>query len=110
MTPDRVEDMLYLWKRWMHGGKSKHLGYPTRSSTGDVQVDNAEFDQMVAEADDRCARATDAAIDELPANNKAAVYRKHLGGPFAGSANVLEAYYVVAVALLGRALDRRGIA
>ena len=108
MTEDRVKDMLYLWKRSMYAGKSKHLGYPSRSSGGFADA-SEDFDQAVGAADDRCAKATDSAIDGLPSDNKAAVYAKHLGGAWTLPDGLLGVHYASAVLQVGRALDRKGI-
>lgn len=109
MTADRAEWHLWNWANWMHGGLSGHLRIAPSSSSA-AQVDNADFDRMVTEADDRCAKATDSAIDGLTPTEKAAVYAKHLRGQWAASQTVLDAYYTLARLQVGRTLERKGIA
>lgn len=107
MTEDRVEWHLWNFANWERGGWRGQLAMPSRS--GCVQVDHADFDKMVEEADRRCAEATGAVISALPANERAAVHAKHLETLWTLPERVLGLYYRSAVGLVGRGLDRRGI-
>lgn len=108
MIFDRIEEHLWRWARWMYAGKTMHLRHRSKAAGGFADA-SSDFDTMVEAADIRCAEATDAAIDELPPTQRAAVHAKWLETNWSLPDEVLGAYYRVAVEAIGRGLDKRGI-
>jgi hypothetical protein len=107
MIEDRVSWMLWNWSRWMYGGATRHLRHRSRASAGTGWGTDSEA--LVEKADLRCAEATDACVDDLPAPEHAAVYAMHLEGLWALPEPALAPYYRSAVGMVGRGLDKRGI-
>jgi hypothetical protein len=69
----RLDWLLDNWAAWMRG-KSGPRGLPTKS-VGLRSVAGSDFTEMVDAVDVRLARAIDAIIDSLPANERLAILR-----------------------------------
>lgn len=110
MTEDRLDWHLWNWGNWMHGGKSSHLHYRDSASSGMGKSHGSQFDEMVEDADARCAEATDGCIESLSPKGKAAIYAHHLGGPWFDEGPSLAVFYRAACINIARRLDRMGIA
>ena len=93
----------------MHGGLSRHLQHRNSASSGMGRSHTSDFDTMADEADVRCAEATDACIESLSANGKAAIYAHCLGGPWMLPSPSLAVFYRGAAMSIARRLDRMGI-
>ena len=84
-------------------------GYPSKASGGMGNSSNSTFDEMLHEAEIRCARATWSAIQDLPADERVAVEHVHCSDRYADSeAPPIEAY-TRALPAIRAGLIRRGI-
>lgn len=74
MTDDRLSDLLDLWAQWMHEADLPE-GLPKRSpvALGRYAV-GTDFDEMCESMDIQQAEAVDAAIGDLPLNERVAVH------------------------------------
>lgn len=109
MTDDRVDWHLWNWAIHMRRGTSNHLKHRNAASSGIGRSGSEDFDQMVDSADKRCAEATGTAIDDLPKNDRCAVYATHLEQPCDLPPVAVAIYYRAACIEIGRKLDRVGI-
>lgn len=110
MSEERVDWNLWNWARHMRATRESGLDYPSRASGGLENYrsggdDEAEYEQCCKD----WAATTDAAIDDLPATNKQAVYAVHLDGPWLLPEIARGLYYRDSIGLLARELSRRGI-
>jgi hypothetical protein len=73
MTDERLSYLLDAWREWMRESDHRaELGYPS-TAAGIRWRPPGDFDSMVAALDDTMALAVDAAVDSLPALERAAV-------------------------------------
>lgn len=76
MTDDRLSYLLDLWVEYMRGqlgGRGLPDGYDSRAHIGSSTV-SKEWDAMVASTERWQAETIDAAIDDLPMNERVAVH------------------------------------
>lgn len=79
MTDDDLSNHLHAWRAWCRR-PDLALGYP--STAAGIRYSNGQdFDAMVDWLDDRIALAVDAAVDDLPVNERIAVRCAVLDGP-----------------------------
>jgi hypothetical protein len=73
MNDQRLTYLLESWRDWMRESDHRaELGYPS-TAAGIRWRPPGDFDSMVATLDDTMALAVDAAVDSLPALERAAV-------------------------------------
>lgn len=108
MDDQRLTYLLQTWRDWMRESDS-HLGYPTRAA-GIRYKAGDDFDAMVDSLDRTMALAVDAAVDDLPLNERTSVYACVLaGGKVWRLREPIEVVYGRARALLKISLKARGI-
>ena len=78
---EAVVGILTEWAAWMQG-YSPRLGYPTHAAMLSTGGSSDTFEDMCDEADAQRNHAVDTCIDDLPPNQKAAVYRRYLSAVF----------------------------
>lgn len=108
MTADRVQWHLWNWQGWMFRRGLRRLWYPSKASGGMGRSHRSDFDEMVAQVDARCARATFAVINDLPRPQCLAIHHKHLGSVYRVRFDLDIAYAEGCVAV-GKELTKRGI-
>ena len=109
MTDDDLSNHLHAWKSWCNR-PDLGLGYPT-TAAGIRYSTGADFDGMIDWLDDRIALAVDAAVDDLPVNERIAVRCAVLDGPRVWRfREPLEVVYGRAREMLKVGLHARGIA
>ena len=74
----RLDWHLSNWRTWMHSGELSKLRAPAKSAGFMAGGYNNDFDSMCEIADVRAARAMDAMIESLPANETAAIHHRYL--------------------------------
>lgn len=109
MTEDRVDWHLWNWAQYHRRSRARPQGYPNASTGLHNYTSGLDFDAECDWIDKRCAIATDAAVDDLPALERMAVYAKHLEGLWGLPEPALGLYYRSAIGMLGKRLDRRGV-
>ena len=76
----RLSDLLDIWAEWMRG-KEGPAGYSSRAHIGSSTA-SKEWDAMLADMEVWQAKAVNAAIDDLPINEAAAVYHVKLASVY----------------------------
>lgn len=107
MTGDRLSWHLWNWEQWMFRRGLRRLWYPSKSA-GPWKRSSLDFDEMVAAVDNRCARAVDVIISDLPRHQCLAIHHKHLASVYRVRYDLDKAYEEGCVAV-GKELARRGI-
>lgn len=107
MSDDRLSWHLWNWARW-HRLDPSRLGYPRKASGGAQCYTNTDFDAMCNTADDACAEAVEAAINDLPMMEKVAIHHYHLYAVYR-SREPIEPIYNRACDAVKKTLTRRGI-
>ena len=112
MDEARLDFHLSNWAEWQRDRPSDFgRSYPFCASGGIRSDASRDFDSMVAEADAKCARATDAVVDGLPPIERASVYHVHLETAFRypDIGRSVERAYSLARVAIKTGLKRRGI-
>ena len=78
---EAVVGILTEWASWMHG-YSPRLGYPNHSAMLSSGGNSDTFEDMCDTADAQRNQTVDSCVDDLPPNQKAAVYRRYLAAVF----------------------------
>ena len=78
---EAVIGILMDWADWMKGYDSKG-GYPKRSAGFSMATVVGTFEDMCDHADAHRNQVVDSCIDDLPPNQKAAIYRCYLWAVF----------------------------
>ena len=78
---EAVVGILTEWAAWMQG-YSPRLGYPTHAAMLSTGGNSSTFDNMCDAADAQRNQAVDSCVDDLPPNQKAAIYRRYLAAVF----------------------------
>jgi hypothetical protein len=108
VTDDDLSSHLSAWRDWCRR-PDLGLGYPT-TAAGIRYRNGEDFDAMVDWLDDRIALAVDAAVDDLPVNERISVRCTVLDGPRAWRfREPLEVVYGRAREMLKVSLNARGI-
>ncbi len=81
MSSDRLEFHFDNWRKWMRKDGVTD-GAPGKACGCVGGGYSQTFDEMVADADVRCARITDAVINSLPPVERSAIYREYLHAVF----------------------------
>lgn len=76
IQPKQLSEYLEIWREWMQGYDNKQ-SYPSRDSIMSGTGSKA-FDAMVATMETEQAKTVDAAVDDLPAVERSAVYHVKL--------------------------------
>lgn len=107
-APERVEWHLQNWRDWMLAG-SMVKSLPRKASGGMGRTFASSFDDMVEEADVRCAAIVDAIIDSLPILQQAAVSHFYLAAVWRFHRSSPDEQIDAAKDAIGRALASRGV-
>lgn len=78
---EAVVGILTEWAAWMQG-YSPRLGYPNHSAMLSSGGNSDTFEDMCDAADAQRNQSVDSCVDDLPPNQKAAVYRRYLAAVF----------------------------
>lgn len=76
-----VVGMLSEWADWMRGDEAGR-GYPRKSAMLQSGYVSSTFEDLCDLADAQRCRIVDACIDDLPPNQRAAIYRCYLASVF----------------------------
>ena len=108
MTDERLFQLLDLWADWMHGAELPE-GYAKRSAValGRYCV-GTDFDEMCESMDVQQAEAMDAAIADLPMNERVAVHAVKLCSAWKLRESI-DVVYSRACVMLKIGLNVRGI-
>ena len=108
MTADRLSWHLWNWEHWMYRRDWRRLWYPGKASGGMGRSHRSDFDEMVQRVDNRCARAVDTVINDLPRHQALAIHHKHLAAVYRVRYD-LDSAYAEGCAAVARGLFKRGI-
>lgn len=78
---EAVVGILTDWANWMKG-YSPNLGYPSHSMMLSSGGNSSTFEDMCDAADAQRNHAVDSCVDDLPPNQKAAIYHRYLAAVF----------------------------
>lgn len=109
METKRIESHLYDWAIWHQADRGDARGYPGRAM-GITYKPTTDFDEMVREVDVRVARIVETCVDELALWEKQALFHKYLGAKWAGTPAIYVQCVESATFLLGKKLEKRGVA
>jgi len=73
-----VDYVLVIWARWMRGYQAG-IGFRNRSVGLETGGNSQTFDAMCEDADRALAKATNAAIEDLPPAQECAIHNAYLG-------------------------------
>ena len=109
MTDERLSVLLDLWKEWMQAEELPD-GFPGRAAVAlGRYVVGTDFDEMCESMDIRQAEAVNAAIDDLPMNERIAVHSTKLCSVWKFTREPIELVYERACEMLKVGLAMRGI-
>ena len=103
---EAVVGILTDWANWMKG-YSPNLGYPSHSIMLSSGGNSSTFEDMCDAADAHRNQAVDSCIDDLPPDQRAAIYRRYLAAVF--RLRDYETAIVLAHDALEVALRRKGM-
>jgi hypothetical protein len=106
MDDKRLSYLLQTWADWLRE-PAVHLGYPT-TAAGIRWRSADDWEDLVDHLDETMARAVDTAVDDLPLNERTAVYATVIG-PMVRLREPVQDVYDRARGLLKIRLRARGI-
>jgi hypothetical protein len=106
MDDKRLSYLLQTWADWLRQ-PAVHLGYPT-TAAGIRWRSADDWEDLVDHLDETMARAVDTAVDDLPLNERTAVYAVVIG-PMVRLREPVQDVYDRARGLLKVRLRARGI-
>lgn len=107
MIEARVLFYLDLWQSFMKTNKN-NLGYPS-AAAGFLTGGISSFEDLADESDSQSARVVDSVIDDLPTNQKEAIYFAYLGQNTKLDDRVIKAYHDKAIDTLCRKLSEKNL-
>lgn len=110
MDDDRLDWHLWNWSNWQRSsfaGTVRALWYPASSPAIGISH-GADFDELVAAVDQRCAEAVESALDGCTVAERCAVHHVHLHAVYRPRIGLDEAYQA-ARRKIADGLDERGI-
>lgn len=107
MSPDRADQHLCNWALWMSQGSYRHLKVRLMSAEAGRRWGTDDIENMYDSMDAMAARATNAAVSDLPPLPKMAVHAYYLGHPWVQPV-MLSPTVSLACELVGAALERKG--
>lgn len=109
VTDDRLSYLLDTWREWMRRPDHlRALGYPPTAAGIRFRAQD-DFDGMVDYLDETMALAVDAAVDDLPLNERTAVHAVVIGPMVWRFREPINDVYERARELIKAALHMRGI-
>lgn len=110
MTEERLTWHLENWAAWQRRrfGEFRRLWYP-RKASGNFQCDHSDFDDMVEQADTRCAKAVEAILSDLTVIQECAIHHQLLAAVYNFPRANFEQQYGFARELIRKGLTLRGI-
>ncbi len=96
------------WADWMRSGDG-NLGYPHAACGCRGNGFHGDFDGLLEESDRTCAIALNAAIDDLPPIETAAIYHTYLYAVYRFPRGALDAALTRARAALVTKMNRKGL-
>jgi hypothetical protein len=106
MDDKRLSYLLQTWADWLRE-PAVHLGYPT-TAAGIRWRSADDWEDLVDHLDETMSRAVDTAVDDLPLNERTAVYAVVIG-PMVRLREPVQDVYERASGLLKIRLRARGI-
>ena len=107
MSPERADWHCKNWSSWMQQGSYAHLKVRLMSAEAGRRYGSMDFDDMADAADVLAAKATNAAVSDLPPLPRLAVNAYYLGHPWVTPV-LLSPTVAAALELVGAALERKG--